>query len=81
MFLKKMKKNTLFLWNFEIKCVYKIKIQENMLNSLLLKDSDFKGDVKYEDVIALANNGLGNDKNGYLREFVRLVDAVNRMTK
>ena len=45
----------------------------------LLRDSDYKGDVTYADVIELAGKGLGKDKNGYRREFIRLAEAVKGM--
>jgi Ca-activated chloride channel family protein len=47
----------------------------------LVRNSDFKGDASYEDVLNLANKGIGNDKNGYRHEFVRLVQSVNQMSK
>jgi len=47
----------------------------------LLKNSDFKGDATYQQVVDLANNGIGTDKNGYRREFVRLVESVAQMVK
>ncbi len=47
----------------------------------LLKDSDFKGDASYKQVVSLAEKGLGKDKQGYRREFVRLVEAVEQMEK
>ncbi len=49
--------------------------------SQLLKDSDFKGNAKYDDVLALANKGIGVDKRGYRREFIRLVESVNQMVE
>ncbi|MFB6340533.1 von Willebrand factor type A domain-containing protein [Saccharicrinis sp. FJH62] len=42
----------------------------------LLKDSEYKGDADYKNVIELAKKGLGEDENGYRREFVRLVKSV-----
>ena len=47
----------------------------------LLRDSDFKGDATYSKVLELARKGLTNDPNGYRREFVRLVEAVEQMEK
>ena len=47
----------------------------------LLRDSDFKGDAEYSDVIRLARKGLGNDPNGYRHEFIRLVEAVEQLEK
>jgi len=40
---------------------------------MLLKDSQFKGDLTYEKVIDLAKNSMGTDENGYRSEFICLV--------
>ena len=45
----------------------------------LLRDSDFKGDATYDQVMSLAKTALDNDEQGYRREFVRLVEAVKGM--
>jgi len=45
----------------------------------LLKNSDFKGDATYDRVLNLAKSALGEDANGYRREFVRLVETVKSM--
>ena len=42
----------------------------------MLKESDYKGTATYDDVISLAQNGFDDDKDGYRREFVRLVETV-----
>ncbi len=42
----------------------------------ILRDSSFKGEASYEDVIALAKTGYGSDKQGYRREFVRLAETT-----
>jgi Ca-activated chloride channel family protein len=42
----------------------------------LLRDSKYKGYATYDNVIALAKTGLGNDPQGYRREFIRLVEAT-----
>jgi Ca-activated chloride channel homolog len=47
----------------------------------MLKDSDFKGVTSYKFVSDLAREGMDEDKNGYRREFVRLVEAVDQMQK
>lgn len=47
----------------------------------LLRDSDFKGDATYSNVIELAHKGLGDDPNGYRREFIRLAEAVEQLSK
>ncbi len=40
---------------------------------MLLRDSKFKGDAKWDWVVKSANESLGEDKNGYRSEFVKLV--------
>ena len=45
----------------------------------LLRDSDFKGDATYDDVIATARLGLGDDPQGYRREFIRLAETAGRL--
>ncbi len=42
----------------------------------LLRDSQFKGDATYDKVIALAEKGVGEDKEGYRREFIRLAKTT-----
>lgn len=38
----------------------------------LLRNSDFKGDATYQQVVEIAQKGLSNDRDGYRREFIRL---------
>lgn len=45
----------------------------------LLRGSDYCGDATYDRVIAEARAGLGDDPNGYRREFIRLVETVKSM--
>ncbi|MEN9919202.1 MAG: hypothetical protein RL662_1638 [Bacteroidota bacterium] len=45
----------------------------------LLKESDFKGNATFDSVLGLAKSSLGEDVNGYRREFVRLVETVKNM--
>jgi Ca-activated chloride channel family protein len=47
----------------------------------LLTDSGFKGDATFDKVIALAKNALGNDEQGYRREFVRLAESAKGLEK
>ena len=42
---------------------------------MLLRDSQDKGSLTYEEVIALARNSRGRDENGYRTEFISLVKA------
>ncbi|MDP8240340.1 MAG: VWA domain-containing protein [Candidatus Hatepunaea meridiana] len=41
---------------------------------MLLRDSEFKGDVDFESTVKLARSARGEDKNGYRAEFIRLVE-------
>ncbi len=41
---------------------------------MLLRDSDYKGNVNFEEVLSLANQAKGEDKEGYRAEFIRLVE-------
>ncbi len=43
--------------------------------SMLLRDSQYKGDLKYNDVIEIAKKAKGEDEDGYRGEFVRLVES------
>jgi Ca-activated chloride channel family protein len=41
---------------------------------MLLRDSEFKGQSSYENVLELARQGKGPDKFGYRTEFIKLVE-------
>lgn len=43
----------------------------------LLRNSEYKGTGSYNQVISLARSGLVNDQQGYKREFIRMVEAIN----
>lgn len=43
---------------------------------MLLRESDFKGDMLFDKVIELAQASKGEDKNGYRAEFIKLVEAA-----
>jgi Ca-activated chloride channel family protein len=43
---------------------------------MLLRDSPFKADATWADVVRLANAGRGEDSDGYRAEFVRLVELA-----
>lgn len=43
---------------------------------LLLRNSAFKGEATFDQVLALARAGLGQDAEGYRSEFVRLVETA-----
>jgi Ca-activated chloride channel family protein len=42
---------------------------------MLLRDSEFKGDLTYKKVIRLAKASKGRDEDGYRSEFIRLVES------
>lgn len=44
---------------------------------MLLRDSDYKGALTYDDVLALAKDGTGGDR--YRADFVSLVEATKRI--
>ncbi|GAA4093896.1 hypothetical protein GCM10022392_15570 [Mucilaginibacter panaciglaebae] len=48
---------------------------------MLLRDSQFKQNAKYEQVIALAKNSKGKDDDGYRAEFIRLAESAMNMAK
>ena len=45
----------------------------------LLRNSDFKGTSSYDDVVALARKGFGEDRQGYRHEFARLAEAMKQL--
>jgi len=47
----------------------------------LLRDSDFKGKATYPMVLDYARNGIGEDDHGYRKEFIRLVESIDQLTK
>lgn len=48
---------------------------------LLLRDSKFKGDASYGEVVKLAKMGKGEDAEGYRSEFIRLVELYELQAK
>ena len=46
---------------------------------MILRDSEFKSDASIEDVIALAQNGRGEDPEGYRGEFLKLVKTAGTL--
>jgi Ca-activated chloride channel family protein len=44
---------------------------------MLLRESEFKGDASYEQVLELADEAKGTDEGGYRAEFVRLVKKAS----
>jgi len=43
---------------------------------MLLRDSKYRGDLQYEEVLALAKGALSSDKNGYRAEMIGLVQTA-----
>jgi Ca-activated chloride channel homolog len=48
---------------------------------MLLRDSEHKGNATFEMAEDLAKEGLGKDKNGYRKEFVKLIEKAERLSK
>jgi Ca-activated chloride channel family protein len=48
---------------------------------LLLRDSQYKQNARYEQVIALAKSAKGKDDDGYRAEFIRLAESAMNMAK
>ncbi|MEQ8906654.1 von Willebrand factor type A domain-containing protein [Ekhidna sp.] len=46
---------------------------------MLLRDSEYKGDLAFEDVLSMAKKSKGQDGFGYRAEFIELVDLASRM--
>lgn len=46
---------------------------------MLLRDSDYKGDLTYDQVIAQARSAMGKDEFGYRREFLDLVETASKL--
>ncbi len=48
---------------------------------MLLRDSEFKGDLTYEQILEWATDTQGKDEFGYRREFIDLVRNANAITR
>ncbi|MDF9796770.1 Ca-activated chloride channel family protein [Catalinimonas alkaloidigena] len=46
---------------------------------MLLRDSEYKGDLTYDAIARLAQGAKGGDKEGYRQEFIRMVESCNLM--
>ena len=46
---------------------------------MLLRGSPHKGDLTWEKVLRLAEQGLGEDKEGYRAEFIDLVRQAQKL--
>ncbi|MEP0986318.1 von Willebrand factor type A domain-containing protein [Ekhidna sp.] len=47
---------------------------------MLLRDSEYKGDLQYADVLQMAKSSKGTDEFGYRSEFIELVGLVKSMS-
>ncbi len=48
---------------------------------LLLRDSQYKGNLTYSAVQELAQDGIGEDKDGYRKEFLRMIDKAKELRR
>jgi Ca-activated chloride channel family protein len=48
---------------------------------MLLRDSKFKGDSNFKNIIALAKEAKGKDDEGYRAEFIRLIEMAELLKK
>ena len=47
---------------------------------MLLRDSEFKGKTSYEQVLAMARKSTGEDRFGYRKDFIRLVETARLLS-
>ncbi|MDQ6763185.1 MAG: DUF3520 domain-containing protein, partial [Bacteroidota bacterium] len=47
--------------------------------AMLLRNSEYKGNSTFDQVIQLANASIGNDEEGYRSEFINLVKKASRL--
>ncbi len=48
---------------------------------MLLRNSEFKSNASYADVLSLARKAKGNDEEGYRSEFIRLAESAQLLAK
>jgi Ca-activated chloride channel family protein len=48
---------------------------------MLLRNSEFRQNTSYQQVISLAANAKGKDVNGYREEFIQLVQTASSIVK
>jgi Ca-activated chloride channel family protein len=46
---------------------------------MLLRNSEFAGDITYDDILSLAESARGDDANGYRAEFIGLVEICKSL--
>ena len=49
--------------------------------AMILRNSEFKGNTNYEDIIQMANRAMGKDPQGYRKEFVSLVKKAENISE
>ncbi len=48
---------------------------------MMLKSSKFKGSSSYDNIVAMAITSLGDDKDGYQAEFIKMVKEAKKLDK
>jgi Ca-activated chloride channel family protein len=48
---------------------------------MLLRDSEYKGSIKYSDVLKLAKSNKGTDKYEYKQEFIKMIEKAEKIEK
>jgi Ca-activated chloride channel family protein len=48
---------------------------------LMLRNSEYKQNASYQQVVSMAKSAKGNDNNGYRAEFIQLVQAATSLAK
>ena len=46
---------------------------------MLLRDSPYKGSATFDSTLAIAEDSIGSDRNGYRREFMQLVQRARQI--
>lgn len=46
-----------------------------------LRESDFRGDLNYDDIYTLAKSARGKDEEGYRAEFIRMVESCKLLAR
>ena len=46
-----------------------------------LRESDFRGDLNYDDIYSLAKSARGKDEEGYRAEFIRMVESCKLLAR
>lgn len=48
---------------------------------MILRDSEFKGNATYADVLRMAESAIGSDKEGYRKEFISMVESSKLLAR